>query len=244
MTLEEKWLLEEKYGGTRTPAFEADCKRLASGDPLAYVIGFQPFLGLKIFLDSKPLIPRPETEWWVEEMLSKTGEAAGPFRFLDLCAGSGAIGCAALACLPSTCVYFGEIDSAHEPTIRKNISENNLDTSRADIRIGDLFEPFGEMTFDLIAANPPYIPNARILPESVSRFEPERALRAGGDGLSVIRRIAERLPKHLAPGGAAYIECDSAHAAAACALFSARELAAHIENDQYDAPRVIVASFS
>ena len=59
MTKDEQWLLEEKYGGVRTPKYEVDKKRLAIGEPLGYVIGSQPFLGLNIFLDSRPLIPAP-----------------------------------------------------------------------------------------------------------------------------------------------------------------------------------------
>ncbi|MCR4276101.1 MAG: peptide chain release factor N(5)-glutamine methyltransferase [Candidatus Parcubacteria bacterium] len=283
MTPDEKWLLEEKYSGIETPEYEADKKRLASGEPLAYVIGWQPFLGLKIYLDSKPLIPRPETEWWTEELVAVMKKvwpsvAKGPedflkdgneFRFLDLCAGSGAIGCAALAKLPDAQVYFGEIDPAFEATILKNIRENKLDlptgrqaTSRADVRIGDLFEPFatnfscpysdlekwkyscgGNMQFDIIAANPPYVPADRVLPPSVAEYEPAGALRAGEDGLDIIRRIALDLPKHLKKDGQAWIECDRAHAAEARTLFQEQGFSAEIRNDQYGKPRIIVVSF-
>ncbi|MDE2021773.1 MAG: hypothetical protein KGI71_02515, partial [Patescibacteria group bacterium] len=108
MKKDEEWLLKEKYDGKETPEFEVDRRRLASSEPVAYVIGWQPFLGLKIHLDSRPLIPRPETEWWVEQFMStisgtlrrSTGRAGGTFsagndsvpgnrahelRFLDLC---------------------------------------------------------------------------------------------------------------------------------------------------------------
>ncbi|MHB8860273.1 MAG: HemK/PrmC family methyltransferase [Minisyncoccota bacterium] len=239
---DERWLLEEKFGGQETEEFERDKKRLAAGEPLGFVIGWQPFLGLKIYLDSKPLIPRTETEWWVEQLLKvRTSDV---LTFLDLCAGSGAIGCAALARLPAASVSFGEIDPTHEATISKNIRGNDLDASRADVRIGDLFEPFGNMQFDLIAANPPYIPSGRTLEASVADYEPSLALFSGDDGLDVIRRIALELPKRLAPGGVAWIECDSAHAAAACALFADQGLKAEIHTDQYGKPRVIVVSFS
>jgi release factor glutamine methyltransferase len=286
MTKDEQWLLDEKYGGKETVEYEADKKRLVSGrpfgkslpfrspdagdagEPLGYIIGWQPFLGLKIYLDSKPLIPRTETEWWTEQLLAdlvgrepmewKMGvrlcQAARsdpifhsigerPLQFLDLCAGSGAIGCAVLSKLPHAQVYFGEIDSVHEATIAKNIRENNLDASRADIRIGDLFEPFGDMQFDIIATNPPYIPNDHVLPESVALYEPERALYAGIDGLDIIRRIKEKLPKHLARGGEAWIECDSHQTEAIQELFVAQGLSAEIRKDQYATPRIIVVSF-
>ena len=234
MVRDAQWLLDEKYGGKETAKYEKD------KEPLGYVIGWQPFLGLEIYLDSHPLIPRPETEWWVEELLKDTPAC---LTFLDLCAGSGAIGCAVLAKLPNAQVYFGEIDSAHETTIWKNIRENNLDASHAHICAGDLFEPFGDIKFDVIAVNPPYVPTDRELPESVVRYEPAHALRAGEDGLDLIRRIARELPEHLAANGEAWIECDSAHAAAACALFTAQGFSAEIRNDQYDKPRVIVVSF-
>jgi len=273
-----KQLLEEKYPikplhGHGARAYKKDCARLRSGEPLAYVIGSQPFLGLTIYLDSHPLIPRPETEWWTELLLSMlvdspAGEFSvalraarpslttenspagslehehGALRFLDLCAGSGAIGCAALARLPNAEVYFCEIEPAHEATIVKNIRENNLDASRAHVCIGDLFEPSGDMKFDIIAANPPYIPDSRELPESVSDYEPVLALRAGQDGLDVIRRIAEELPRRLTRDGEAWIECDSAAAAAAAALFTTRGLSAKIRTDQYGQSRIIAVSLA
>jgi len=227
--------------------------------PFAYIIGDQPFLGLKIFLDSHPLIPRTETEWWTERLLSEAAEKFSAVRlgraarsaaensfaderpkFLDLCAGSGAIGCAALAKLPDAHVYFGEIDPAHEATILKNIRENHLDETRTDIRIGDLFEPFGDMKFDVIAVNPPYIPNKRELPTSVTDYEPALALRSGTDGLDLIRRIATTARRRLAVNGVLWCECDSPAAGTARALFEAQGLSAEILNDQYGAPRVIV----
>lgn len=239
---EAMWLREEKYNGVASLAYEADLKRLAAGEPLAYVIGWQPFLALKIYLDSHPLIPRPETEWWVEQLL-KNVSAPARLTFLDLCAGSGAIGCAALARLPNAKVYFGEIDPAHRATIVRNIRENKLDESRALSKIGNLFEPFGAMQFDVIAVNPPYIPVDRTLDRSVTDHEPSLALRSGSDGLDLIRRIALEIPRHLSPSGIAYIEIDSSHADTARSLFEAAGLSAAIRTDQYSVPRILIVSF-
>ena len=243
MTRDEQWLLNEKYNGKETPAYEADKERLAENEPLGYIIGWQPFLGLKIFLDSKPLIPRTETEWWTEQLFGEISAPSAKLKILDLCAGSGAIGCAALAKLPTAHIYFGEIDPAHEATIQKNIRENKLDSSRADIRIGDLFEPFGDLRFDIIATNPPYVPSNRRLPKSVVDYEPAQALFAGEDGLDLIRRIATELPKRLTANGVAWIECDSEHALTARTLFEIQGLSAKIRTDQYDQLRTIVVSF-
>ena len=252
LTKEEQWVLKEKYvvtnvRGLRNPslvAFEADRDRLACGEPVAYVIGWQPFLGLKIYLDSRPLIPRPETEWWVEQLLSNVRLTKSYICALDLCAGSGAIGCAMLAAFPEAEVYFGEIDPAHETTIRKNIEMNSLDATRAHIGIGDLFTPFVGERFDIIACNPPYISSGRTLPVSVTDYEPEQALYAGEDGLDLIRRIAAALPHRLTPGGQAWVECDSAHTEEARTLFERAGLAAQIRTDQYGTPRVICARHS
>lgn len=265
MTSEEKWLLEEKYGGKETEAYKADKERLAKGEPLAYVIGSQPFLGLTIYLDSRPLIPRPETEWWTEQLLTEIGsrmrkvwpaehrsdrrpedfpKTVTDFRFLDLCAGSGAIGCAALAKLPNAEVYFGEIEPAHKSTIEKNIKENNLDERRAFVQIGDLFEPFKNMTFDVIAINPPYIPEGRILEKSVTEFEPHKALYSGEDGLELMRKIAKELPYFLNKDGVAWIECDSARAVATRELFAEQKLSATLRTDQYGVERLLVVSLS
>ena len=251
MTREEQWLLEEKYDGANGVAFEKDRERLTAGEPLGYIIGWQPFLRLKIFLDSRPLIPRPETEWWTEQLIAvmrkseNISKSDNAFRFLDLCAGSGAIGSAVLARLSSNAyVSFGEIDPVYGPTILKNIRENGLDETRADIRIGDLFEPFDGAIFDVIAANPPYIPTGRLLSRSVVDHEPALALFSGSDGLDIIRRIATELPSRLAPDGIAWIECDSEHGEAARALFEGYGFHTEIRTDQYGVPRIIVVSFT
>jgi release factor glutamine methyltransferase len=242
MKSEEVWLLEEKYGGNKTAEYLEDLKRLTLGEPLAYIIGWQPFNGLRIYLDSKPLIPRVETEWWTNDLIAELKKRSGSFTFLDLCAGSGAIGCAVLKQLPQAQVYFGEVDPAHETTIRKNIRENGLDESRAHICIGDLFEYFGKMRFDVIASNPPYVPSNRELPASVALYEPSLALTAGPDGLDVLRRIAHDLPAYLSPGGVSWIECDREHAEATRTLFEEKGLSAHIRTDQYEKPRFVVVS--
>ena len=98
MNKEEQWLLKEKYQGVESKEFHEDRKRLQAGEPLGYIIGWVPFLNTIIYLDSKPLIPRPETEFWVERVcervLMKSQQLERPLAILDLCAGSGCIGVA------------------------------------------------------------------------------------------------------------------------------------------------------
>lgn len=235
-------LIRDKYDRHVSEAVLAvDLGRLAAGEPLAYVIGWQPFLGLRIHLDSKPLIPRPETEWWTEELVRYIGDR--PLRVLDLCAGSGAVGCAVLKHAPNVPVTFAELMPEHEQTIRKNIRENGLDESRAQVHTGDLFTPLAGERFDIIAANPPYIPDERALDASVTDFEPREALRAGADGLELIRRIAAEAPTHLTVGGELWLECDSEHASLAEALIAAHALRTELRTDPYGRPRLVVGYY-
>ena len=140
------WLLEEKYQGEKSAAFFTDCGRLEAGEPLAYIIGSIPFLNCTIDLQSHPLIPRPETEYWVEKAIAeiqnqpRTSDVLGEnldddavaVRVLDLCAGSGAIGVAIAKAIPEAHITFGEIDTNHLPTIIKNLEENiqNMSVNR------------------------------------------------------------------------------------------------------------------
>ncbi|MBY0111123.1 peptide chain release factor N(5)-glutamine methyltransferase [Patescibacteria group bacterium] len=235
-------LIQDKYQGDRGADMAEDLGRLMRGEPLAYVIGWIPFLGLTIHLDSRPLIPRPETEWWTEKLVQNLQDTYGsePFRFLDLCAGSGAIGLAVLKHFPNANVSFGEIDEAHAALIRKNIAANNLPD--ADIRIGDLFAPFLGKVFDVIATNPPYIPEDRTLEDSVTKYEPEIALYGGEDGLSLIRRIITEAHTHLTPGGALWIEADMDNIEEAKSLMNEADFAATIHTDLYGRPRLLVGN--
>lgn len=235
-------LREEKYHGDPTKDITEDLRRLSEGEPLAYVIGTQPFLGLTIHLDSHPLIPRPETEWWTEEAVSHIGTRA--LSVLDLCAGSGAIGCAVLKHCPNARVTFVESEERHRATILKNITSNNLDQGRADIRMGDLFTPLHNNAFDVILTNPPYIPDTRTLPDSVGNYEPLEALFAGDKGLSLISRICSDISHYLQRNGEMWLECDSEHAQEAKALCEkggAREVV--IRTDPYGRERLLVAYY-
>jgi release factor glutamine methyltransferase len=239
-------LIRDKYHGNAQADVSEDTQRLAAGEPLAYVIGWIPFLGLDIFLDSKPLIPRSETEWWTELLVEhlKARFVDTPFTLLDLCAGSGAVGLAVLARCPNAMVYFGELEPAHTALIEKNIEVNNLDASRAVVRSGDLFAPFLHDTFDIIAANPPYVPAERTLEKSVTEYEPAEAIFSGSDGLDLIRRIATHAPRYLPPGGELWMECDSEHAAESARLLQAGGAhEATIRTDLYGRERLVLAYY-
>lgn len=207
MTRDEEWLLREKYVGKKSSAFFTDCERLKKGEPLAYVIGHIPFLNTTTRLDSHPLIPRPETEYWVEKVITEISDRGkASVKVLDLCAGSGCIGVAVLHAIPETRVDFVEIDARHHTTILKNIHENHIMVERAHIIGGDLFEQVTG-TYDFILSNPPYIDETLgRTHESVREYEPHLALWGGKDGMEVIEHIIEGAPAHLHEDGSLYIE--------------------------------------
>ncbi len=238
-------LIRDKYNGDPDANLAHDEARLIQGEPLAYVIGWIPFFGLTIRLDSHPLIPRPETEWWTEQLVLHLKERFGdtPFKLLDLCAGSGAIGLTILKAFPNATVWMSEIRPEHVVQIQRNLAANQLNTERATILTSDIFLNFPkDAQFDVIAANPPYIPEKRVLDDSVMSYEPHDALFAGGDGMKFIKEILKEAPKHLTPGGELWMECDTSNIGKAKKFADSQKFETVIRLDQYERPRFIVAS--
>ena len=243
---EQEWLLKEKHSGEKSRAFFADLKRLYLGEPLAYVIGHTPFLNTTIYLDSRPLIPRPETEHWTKEAIKviKDGTTLPlgltdqkPIKVLDLCAGSGCVGVAVAAALPNTLVDFVELDRAHLPTIKKNLAEHNIDAARCHIYHSSLFSAVPD-TYDFILANPPYIDPALDRTEpSVKAHEPYHALYGGEKGLEIIAMIIAAAPEHLRTGGQLWLEHEPEQSEAIKDLAEAAGFSITTHKDQYDTER-------
>ncbi len=256
LTQEQQWLLQEKYRGEKTEGFFADLEELRNGTPLAYLIGHIPFLDCRIYLDSFPLIPRPETEYWTEKVIDNIRATRSPntqLRILDLCAGSGAIGVALAKALPYAHVTFVEIELAHLPTIRKNI-QHNLPAEqwrKHTIVQSDLFSPMHTAetaatslgTFDYIVSNPPYIdPDKNTADASVVSHEPHTALYGGKNGMEYITRILHEAPVHLSVSGQLWIEHEPTQVSALQALAQTRKLRIQTYPDQYSTLRYSVVT--
>jgi release factor glutamine methyltransferase len=226
---EVKWLLEEKYCGEKTSNFFSDVDRLVAGEPLAYLIGHIPFLNTNIYLDSLPLIPRPETEHWVAEVISEIKKrnivAKPPLHVLDLCAGSGCVGVAVSKALPDVKVDFIELEKKHLTTIEKNCLKNNLQDDVIRVIQGDLFNVGKTELFqyDFILTNPPYIdPVLNRTEKNVRDFEPKIALYGGLAGMEIINRIINEAPNHLKAGGQLWIEHEPEQVEAILQIASSR----------------------
>jgi len=238
MNRDEQWLLEEKFGGEESAAFFVDCKRLAAGEPLGYLIGTVPFLSCTIHLDSKPLIPRVETEYWVEQAIAEIKRAATkPLHVLDLAAGSGCIGVAVARAVAVAVVDFGEIDHRHFPTITKNLQVNEIHNSRCRVIESDLFTNITDR-YDFILSNPPYIdPELDRTDKSVRDFEPHQALYGGRGGLQLIAQIIATAPAHLNRFGQLWLEHEPEQSSAIADLAKLHNFTCTTKSDQYGTER-------
>jgi release factor glutamine methyltransferase len=204
------WLIREKYPAGKTRQLTRDMARLAAGEPLAYVIGHVPFLDVHIDLSSRPLIPRPETEYWVSHAIDEIKKISGnkPFTALDLFSGSGAIGIAIAKAFPKAHIDFGEKYQKHARQIRKNIAYNGI--SHAHVYTSDMFAKIPKKKYAYIFANPPYVSLAKKyrVQKSVIKWEPKDAVFAKEDGMYWIKKLIMHAPQYIAHDGILCIEHD------------------------------------
>lgn len=178
------------------------CRRI----PLQHLTGVQEFWSLELIVSPAVLIPRPETEFLLEQVLAKVDRRPGQ-RVLDMCTGSGAI---ALVLARELACRVVAVDLSAEALAiaRRNRSKYGLE-GQVELVHGDLFSGLNPgIKYDCIVSNPPYIADAEIdlLEPEVALAEPRMALSGGGDGLACIRRIIESAPDFLQPGGWLFLE--------------------------------------
>ncbi|MBR6739331.1 MAG: peptide chain release factor N(5)-glutamine methyltransferase [Oscillospiraceae bacterium] len=178
-------------------------ERHIAGEPVAYLIGEWEFYGLGLDISPAVLIPRPDTEVLVQQVISEL-KGKGNCRVLDLCAGSGCIGLAVAAQVEDARVLLGEIDDEAIKICKQNTRRNNLTARVTTLKLNALEKPSRQLgEFDCIVSNPPYIPTADFdrLDTSVKDHEPHRALDGGEDGLDFYRTITDLWRDALVPGG-------------------------------------------
>jgi len=158
-------------------------------EPLEYIRGFTEFLGVKIDLSKKPLIPRSETEFWVSQALRYIKPGA---RILDIFCGSGCIGLAIERHIKGAQVYFAD---KHQYFNHPNFVKS------------DIFSNI-KGKYDYIFANPPYVARKKIkqVQKSVLQHEPNSALFAGQDGLFIIKKFLKQAKEHLSIDGRMFME--------------------------------------
>lgn len=203
------WIIRDKYQNNKNhPDLEKDIKRLITGEPVDYIIGWKPFLNCRIDLSLKPLIPRTETEYWTEKALADINERdAEDTKILDIFSGSGCVGISILKNTKNVKVDFGEKEIKEIKQININLQENNLINQRYRVIKSNLFKKITD-SYDYILANPPYIASEMIgtVDKSVLDWEPKTALFGGKKGLEIINLLLKQARKHLKTGGKIYLE--------------------------------------
>lgn len=203
-------------------AYDALISRRLANEPIQYVTGEQEFYGLALCVTPAVLIPRPETEQLVEAVLAELN-LAQPLRILDVGTGSGAIAIALAFHLLHAHITAVDLSAAALEVAASNAARHNL-AGRIQFIQSDLLDaiPPGEIRFDAIVSNPPYVPTAdrASLHPQVRDHEPSAALFAGPDGLDIVRRLIPQARAALLPNGLLALEIGHGQRAAVASLLS------------------------
>lgn len=181
-------------------------RRRALREPLQYVVGETEFCGLRLAVDRRALIPRPETELLVEHV-QRMRSAAPPGRILDLGTGSGAIALALAAAFPAATVVGVDRSAEALALARNNAALTGLE-GRVSFLESDWFGAVPGVAFEVVVSNPPYLSDeetAQTAPE-VRDFEPRSALAAADEGTADLARIIAQAPRYLVSGGLLALE--------------------------------------
>jgi len=195
---------EEELNASVQEKFKEGIELLKAGMPLQYVTNIQEFMKLDFYVDKNVLIPQPDTEILVEEIINLLNDKIKKYNILDLCTGSGAIGVSVAKYINSFVTMSDISDKALE--IAKKNAVNNGVANECKFILSNMFEGI-EGKFDVIVSNPPYIRTKIIssLDKEVQN-EPHLALDGGEDGLHFYRIIAENAYKYLNENGILALE--------------------------------------
>lgn len=170
--------------------------------PIAYIVGNREFMGLDFYVQEGVLIPRPDTEILVEEVI-EIGKNKGEIEILDIGTGSGAITVSLAKYLDNANLTSVDISDIALEVGKKNAISNDVDNKIEFIKSNLFTEIDKDKKFDVIVSNPPYIRKKDVenLESQVKDFEPYTALEGGEDGLDFYRKITEQAKLYLKENG-------------------------------------------
>ena len=201
--------LREPVDDDTASRMDALLRRRAGGEPLAYIVGRREFYGLDFHVDSRVLVPRPETELLVDAVIKYADRRRGDggISICDVGTGSGAVAVALAVHLPGAMVYATDRSPGAIEVARLNVRRHDV-SDRVQLLRCDLLDGLPSPV-DVIVSNPPYVRSLEIptLQREVQR-EPRAALDGGLDGLAVMRRLFDNAPAFLRPGGFMAVEID------------------------------------
>ena len=213
-------------------------QRLVSGAALPYLLGEWDFYGRRFSVTPDVLIPRPETEALVETVVEWLRRHPGCRRVADVGAGSGCVGLSILLESPGNHLVATDISYAALQVAKQNAKRFGLQNDVEWVLSDLLTAVCGR--FDVIVANLPYIPSARLPGLEVTRREPRLALDGGADGLRLIERLLQQSAARLSVGGLLVLEIDDSHRSAAQLANRYLSGAVRIDNDLQGKTRMLV----
>jgi release factor glutamine methyltransferase len=219
-------MLDDEPTARMIAHLDAMLARLATDEPLQYVLGQWSFRRIELAIDRRVLIPRPETELVAGAAIEKASAVGAPRMVADLGTGSGAIGLSLAFELPldGTTVWITDASADALDVARANLA--GLGRAGRNVRVGhgSWFEALpADVMFDVIVSNPPYIEvGSPDVDASVTEWEPGAALFAGDDGLDDIRLLVAGAPGRLCRGGWIVLEIGSQQGGAVTALLQAQ----------------------
>lgn len=207
----------ELLTATQASVYERLLGRASAGEPIPYLLGHAPFLGLEFAVSPAVLIPRPETEQLVEMAIDWARGREPSLRVVDVGTGSGCIAVTLARLLPRAGVLAVDISAAALAVARGNAAR--LAPGRVALVCADLLAPVAP-GLDLIVANLPYVTGLEwtTLDDGVKFYEPALALNGGADGLDLIRGLLPQAAARLRPGGLVLLEIGWQQGAVAAAL--------------------------
>ena len=196
-------LLQSEVTLEQATIFNDQIKQRCDHRPIQYITGVAYFRYLTLRVGEGVLIPRPETEELVSGVIEKINAADRPITLIDLGSGSGAIALAVAYEIPDVKVIAVENSEAALIWLKKNAE---LVAPHVEVISADVNNFAVAKKVDFVTANPPYLPQAEILPKEVEDFEPAAALRGGGDGMKIPNQFILCAVRILKSGGYFAIE--------------------------------------
>jgi len=250
--VDRPWLFahgETELQPAHSQAFTELIARRVDHEPVAYLIGRREFYGLELAVDKRVLIPRPETEMLVDEVLSeieaRTSSGAESVNVADIGTGSGAIALAIAVNEPRARIQAIDVSRKALAVARINVQRHDA-RNQVTLHQGNLLEPLTEPV-DILVANLPYISTREYatLDPTVRSYEPRLALESGNEGLDAIAQLLRQANSHLAPRATIYLEIGRDQALSVFKLAQnvlprMRDIALHQDYQGHDRMVVIV----